>query len=1013
MPFFIIGTVFHHRHCQMLMGRSVHINRDFFLTFGKNALEYLLYFPYFDIFCLPRVVPMKNIPMKLPLCLLLVPALLLTSLLAQETPSPDRDRPKPIKEIMPEYKKIDGLFTFYRVKDRLLAEIKGNNLNTDYLIAIAVAQGSGSNPIGGFTYQSNGSDWLWQFRKVNDNIQVVRKNIRFKADAGTPEARAVEVGFSDSILYSLPILATGEGGGDVIDLASIFMADLPKLGIGSFDRSRSTWGDVKGFPNNMEFRVAATYSGGFRYGGMIGGSGSSSPEPGVTGVTLHYSISKLPSSGYSPRLADQRVGYFTVSHKNFSRAAADNHNIRYITRWNLQKADPSLALSPPKKAIEFWIEKTVPYKYRNAVREGILEWNKAFEKVGIVGAIEVRQQPDDATWDAEDINYNTIRWITSEVSFAMGPSRVNPLTGEILDADIIIDASWIDYWRDRFDYTIADVLPVDPAKNGDTLFPQRKAPTAFPRQDDDEYQRDSVNSVCTYAQERAVHFALASLALALNEDDENTDKESGEGASDEKPDEKTGVEKPKEENGENKEDAEKPNGEKEEGEKKEEEKKEDDKEVKKSKQELEKERTEKFEQLVLAGLKDLVTHEVGHTLGLRHNFQASSWLTLEEINDPNRSKEFGHAGSVMDYLPINIAPKSKPQGDYFMSGLGPYDYLAIEYGYKILSGSTEGDKKELGKIASRQAEKGNNYATDEDAGNDPRTGTWDLGTNPLEFAQWGLELYNQLLPEILDRAIREDGRYRDVGRYYMLLVRQRSQANYLLMRNLECLYRNKDHKGDPGDRLPIQVVDAKTKRESVQFLCDNTFGADAFKIAPEIYNRFGGESWLSMDSFERTSQVSLIRAITSIQCGTLSDLMSPWVLDALSDMALRVPETDDVYAIDELFNTVTASVFSELDTIKEGEFSSRNPAIPALRRTLQEYCFKLLASHAAGDTTSYSADTNTSRALARQELVKLESKIQAGLTGNAKWDAASSAHLTMLRDRIKKLLEASVTVGRP
>ena len=952
---------------------------------------------------------------KVSLCLLLVSALFLPCLsanvFAQETPSPDKDKPRPIKDVLPDAKKIEGLFTFYQKKDKLYAEIKGGNFNTDYLIAMAIAQGSGKAAIGGYTLQSNGGDWLWQFRKVNDTIQVIRKNIRFKADSGTPESKAIDVAFSDSILYSLPIIATGDGGGDVIDLASIFMADLPKLGIGSFDRSRSAWGEVKGFSNNMEFRVAATYSGYSRLG-----SSSASPDPSAVGVTLHYSISRLPSSGYSPRLADQRVGYFTVSHKNFSRAADDNHMIRYISRWNLQKADPSAALSPPKKPIVFWIEKTVPFKYRNAVREGIVEWNKAFEKIGIVGAIEVRQQADTDTWDSEDINYNTVRWITSDAGFAMGPSRVNPMTGEILDADIIMDASWIDHWRDRFDYTIAEVLPLDSGKRESEPFSRRKAQSAPDHQEGDEHHCSMNNCTCNYIQEKAAHFALASLALAIDDDEEDGDEEAAEGKPGEKKDETKPEDVTNEENGdeaakdseEAKKEEEKPNGEKEEKKKDEDKKKE---ESKPSRQEKEKERNEKFERLVLAGIKDVIMHEVGHTLGLRHNFQASSWLTLEEINDPNRSKEYGHAGSVMDYLPINIAPKGKPQGDYFMTGLGPYDYLAIEYGYKSLSGGTEGEKKELAKIASRQAEKGNNYATDEDlmfANNvDPRTERYDLGAEPLAFSQRGLELYNQLLPEILDRAIKEDGRYRDVGRFYLLLIRQRYRENMFLIRNLEGLYRNRDYKGDPGDRLPIQVVDAKTKRESVQFLCDHTFGAEAFKIAPEIYNRFGEEKWLGEgdSQVERTTPISLSDIMSQVQCATLEEMLGYWILDALTDTALRVPESEDIYTIDELFTTITASVFSELDTIKAGqEFSARKPAILPQRRTLQEYYFTLLAH--------YTSRGSSSRALARQELRQLESKIQI-ITLNVQMDAGSSAHLAMLQDRIKKLLEATLLLERP
>src|SRR5205085_8099660 len=125
--------------------------------------------------------------------------------------------------------------------------------------------------------------------------------------------------------------------------------------------------------------------------------------------------------------------------------------LRYVHRWRLERAEPfdpknPTKLSAPKKKIVFWIEKSVPEEYRAHVREGILEWNKAFEKVGFRDAIEVRQQENE-DFDPEDITYSTLRWITTDRGFAMGPSRANPLTGEILDADIIFDASMVQYYK--------------------------------------------------------------------------------------------------------------------------------------------------------------------------------------------------------------------------------------------------------------------------------------------------------------------------------------------------------------------------------------------------------------------------------------------------------------------------------------------------------------------------------------------------------------------------------------
>ena len=167
---------------------------------------------------------------------------------------------------------------------------------------------------------------------------------------------------------------------------------------------------------------------------------------------MHYSISELPVTSYQPRLADDRVGYFLTVLKDFSKKETDDDRfVRYINRWNLEKADPSAEMSTPKEPIIFWLEKTIPFKYRKPIRDGILEWNKAFEKAGYYDAIEVRQQPDDAPWEPGDIRYNTFRWITAGAGFAMGPSRVNPTTGQILDADIIFDSDFLQFWKQEYE----------------------------------------------------------------------------------------------------------------------------------------------------------------------------------------------------------------------------------------------------------------------------------------------------------------------------------------------------------------------------------------------------------------------------------------------------------------------------------------------------------------------------------------------------------------------------------
>src|SRR5262249_47498710 len=146
--------------------------------------------------------------------------------------------------------------------------------------------------------------------------------------------------------------------------------------------------------------------------------------------------------------------------------------------------------------------------------------------------------------------------------------------------------------------------------------------------------------------------------------------------------------------------------------------------------------------------------EVGHTLGLRHNFKASTMLKNEDLHNTAVTRARGLVGSVMDYAPINLAPRGVKQGDYFTTTLGPYDYWAIEYAYKPLSGGTEGEYAELAKIAARCATPELTYATDEDlwSSSDPYVNVWDLGADPMKFAQDRILVAEELLGKLAEKG---------------------------------------------------------------------------------------------------------------------------------------------------------------------------------------------------------------------------------------------------------------------
>jgi hypothetical protein len=845
---------------------------------------------------------------------------------------------------------MEGFIKLYRKESRLLGELAPGDLNRDILVAIAIARGIGQQPLlGGMTW-GFGDNWIWQFRKVEDRIQVVRRNVRFRAAGGTPLARAVHLSYTDSILFSLPIVTTSPNGSMVVDLTPVFMSDLPQIShiLRGFVLApdRSTWSHVKVFRDNVEIEVAATYA----------SSGAQDIETVADsrGVTLyiHYSVSRLPETGYQPRVADDRVGHFITAIRDFSKSGAEDQFVRYVNRWDLRKAEPTAAVSPPVKPIIFWIEKTVPYKYRAAVREGILEWNKAYERAGFSNAIEVRQQPDDATWDPEDINYNTFRWITSGMGFAMGPSRMNPLTGQLLDADVIFDAEFVERWIDTFEVerrprpagidgrlgTLSDALAGHMPQQGDTC--------------------------CDYAQGMGEQLALGSIALVAR-----------------------GGHRP-----------------------------------------LPKSR---IEQLLIEGVKSVATHEVGHTLGLRHNFKSSTLWTMDELNDPEKTKNVGLTASIMDYMPVNISPKGKRQGDYFSRTIGPYDYWAIEYAYKPLPGGTEGEVAELAKIAARgAADPVLQFATDEDAppmshkhksdGNilapDPLVNRFDLGKDLVEFARWRLELFRQLLPDLAERVVEPGEGYYRARQAFGLLMRDHQRCTECVARYIGGVYLNRNHKGDPGERPPQVVVEVAKQREALALLGREVLGPEAFPIPAKLYNYLAGSHWHHWGVKESPRPDFPVReAIVGTQEGVLDQVLSPATLARLADSELKTAGEQDVFTAGELLRGLSAAVFHETESLakapeKAAQFSDRKPAVNGLRRDLQRCYFDRLAALAMGQSDV----PNDCQAIAAAEMETLESQIKQALKVNGPaLDAATRSHFNELASRIRKVLEARLNLPRP
>ena len=843
----------------------------------------------------------------------------------------------PYAALLKDAKTASGLLTVHQKGPGLFIEMGPAEYNSEYIVLISIARGIGQTPLlGGYSW-GFGDDWVWTFRKIDDKVHVIRRNVRFRASKGTPEATAVSNAYTDSVLFSLPIVSPGPKGGDLVDFTPVFMSDLPQIsqvlpGF-SFARDRSNWAAIKAFKDNVELEVAATYA--------SGGQAEIDTVADSRGVTLnvHYSISRIPQTTYQPRLADDRVGYFLTVVKDFSKQSDRDQFVRYINRWHLEKPPGAgEGPTPPKQPVIFWIEKTVPFKYRAAVRDGIAEWNKAYEAAGWINAIEVRQQPDNADWDPEDINYNTFRWITSNAGFAMGPSRVNPYTGQILDADIIFDADFLTFWKQEYETLSASQLMGYDTGAGEDETETQKAAREF-------LARRPQSAQCMLRHGMSQQFAFGSAAVLAAAADPKL-------------------------------------------------------------------AAEQQEKLIMQGLKEVTMHEVGHTLGLRHNFKASKWKSLKDINDPAKANE-APVASVMDYTPANLVPKDWKQGDYYATKLGPYDIWAIQYGYTPFNGGTMGEVGELKKIASRSGEPALAFATDEDttgSGPDPDTNRFDLGTDPLEYARTRAQLVGELIPGLVDRMVKDGDDFTQARRALGVLLSQQGQAMAFAARQVGGLQTSRSHKGDKDGKLPFTVVDVKLQRDALTLLEQSVLSDKSFQLPPDLLNRLGASNW----NHWGTSRIgrkdySLHDVALQWQTTVLNQLLSPNTLSRMHDAELRIAADQDALTTAELIERLTKAVYSEVDTVKEGDFNNRKPAVSSLRRNLQRAYLRQVSNIALGK----SGAPDDCQTVAYAELGSLAARIDQMLKSNVKLDSYTRAHLQETASRIQKVLDARITVTSP
>lgn len=844
------------------------------------------------------------------------------------TPEPKKE--KDIDETVKDFEKLDGLFTLYRKResnrDTIYLELREDQLDRLFLLQATAATGNSREVVSGTPI----NDLVLKFSQIDERIMLVRPNLGFRAEPGTPTARALERSFADSYLEAFKIEARQESRKSLlINVSDLFRGDIAQInammaggggplaallgGGGGFspDRDKTFIVAMKAFPENIFVQTSYSYNkagSAMSLADLLGG-GSVQADPRNVVFRVNYNVSMLPDSGYVPRRFDARVGYFTEDYQDFSKPAQFDNKVRNILRWRLEKKDPNATLSEPRKPIVFWLDNAIPVEYRDAVKEGILLWNRAFEQAGFKNAVVVQQMPDDADWDPSDMRYNVVRWVLSPAdAYAVAWFRSNPVTGEILNASILVDANMVRFTQRELDAIVEPNALFTPPKTASQHIHD-------PRR-------------CSLQHEIQHQAAFGKLALEMVAG--NVDAK----------------------------------------------------------------------EFMHSFIRHVVCHEMGHILGLRHNFVSSTQLTFEQMGDAKRVREKGTAASVMEYTPFNLAALKKPGVDYWPAGVGDYDVWAIQYGYMDTRARKPEDEVEtLKRIAALCNKNGHAYQSDETADSiDPRITRFDLAANPLDYWAKMLDVTRYMGKTIGQRLPRHGESFWNLTRDFNSIISMMGRAASQCTRFIGASHLNANFKGDPGQKPPIVPANAADQKRALDLLNQFVFSQDAFNFPKETYQNFGlnPNADLLESVLSGTTDFPVLDQFSGIQIGALNTLYRPDVLRRVVNNEFKSPTPQ--LRLTTLFDSVRASVWSELG-------SGSNTT--ALRRRLQRAHLDRLIAMVVNLNDASPAEA---KMLAWHQLGILKGQI-AQASKSKTLDEYSKVHLAESAMRVQRALDARQTIG--